>query len=356
MIKRDDLHYYTRGINGYNLPFMFIISEREPGKSTSVWLDEIYDDFKKRGYTWVVLRRKVVHITKAYIDDAAKIINKFTDDNVTFEYPASSIKDGIVDVKINGKLFVRFIALSIDITAIKSLVMPNLGGMLLDEFICNPKFGEKYLKGEAFKFMEVYNTFKREAVRKPLKCYFLGNPYSLYNPYFMFFNVDTSKLFPGAIVSDKLTYVIECYKMKTELKEKLLAENPLYKFDNDYTAYAFDGLNVNDQNIIILKEVPEGYQLRHVFKLQNKYIGIYQNQFYEDNDNKYYAKFITPESISKRRDIYAFDFDELVDQTIIMSRDEKYKFQKIKDAMRRRNIAFQSIECYYLTEEVYFNL
>jgi hypothetical protein len=68
------------------------------------------------------------------------------------------------------------------------------------------------------------------------------------------------------------------------LRKKILEENPLYQFDNSYTAYAFDGSNVNDQNIIILDNIPEGYQLKHVFKTSGKYIGIYQNQFYLDNE------------------------------------------------------------------------
>ena len=354
MVKRDNYHYSTRKINGYNKPFNFIISPREAGKTTSVILDEVYDDFKKNGLSTILLRRKVVHITKSYIDDMCKIINKFTDDNVSMSYPLSTLKDGIVDVKVNGKLFIRFIGMSIDITAIKSLVVTNLGNIVLDEFICNPKFGEKYLKNEAEKFMEIYNTFRRE--NPNVKCWFLGNPYSLYNPYFMFFGVPTAKLKAGVILTDGKSWVVECYQLLPELRKKILEENPLYQFDNSYTAYAFDGSNVNDQNIIILDNIPEGYQLKHVFKTSGKYIGIYQNQFYLDNENKYYAKFVNPDSISKRRDIYAFDFDELVNQTIMLSRDEKYKFQKIKDAMRRRNIAFQNIECYYLTEEIYFNL
>ena len=82
-----------------------------------------------------------------------------------------------------------------------------------------------------------------------------------------------------------------------------------------------------------------------------------QNQFYWITKINKLLKFAKIYLINqKRRDIYAFDFDELVNQTIMLSRDEKYKFQKIKDAMRRRNIAFQNIECYYLTEEIYFNL
>jgi len=355
MIKRDNIHYTTRKIDGYNLPFNFIISEREAGKSTAIWLDKAYKSFKENGQTTLVIRRKVVHITKSYIDDIEQIINKFTDDKVLFEYPLSSIKDGIVDIKINNKRFMRVCALSVDITALKSLVLRDLKNIIFDEFICNGRFGEKYLKDEATKFMEVYNTFRRES--ENLKCYFMGNPYSLYNPYFMFFNIPTGKLKRGVILSDGKSYVVECYMITEELRQKILKENPLYQFDNSYTNYAFNGINVNDENIIIKAKCPENYSLQYIFKASGKYIGIFRNNlYYLDGEIKYYCQFIVADSISRRRDIIAFDFEELVQNTIMLSPEDRMKFQKIKDAMRRRQIAFQNIECYYLTEEIYFNL
>ena len=94
---QDNLHYNTRKIDGYNVPFNFIISEREAGKSTYIWLNKCYKAWKEKGETTLVVRRKVVHITSTYIDDISKIINKFTDDNVKFKYTSSSLKDGITD-------------------------------------------------------------------------------------------------------------------------------------------------------------------------------------------------------------------------------------------------------------------
>ena len=52
----------------------------------------------------------------------------------------------------------------------------------MDEYIINPKSGERYGKDEAFKIKEAYTTWRREC-DGVLKCYFLANPYSLYNPY-----------------------------------------------------------------------------------------------------------------------------------------------------------------------------
>ena len=355
MIERDNIHFNCRKIDGYNLPFNFIISEREAGKSTAIWLDKAYKAFVDGGHTTLVIRRKITHITKAYIDDIAEIINKFTDDKVVFEYNASSLKEGLVDISINDKRFMRICALSCDITALKSLVLRNLKYIIFDEFICNQRFGEKYLKDEATKFMEVYNTFRRES--DGLKCYFMGNPYSLYNPYFMFFNVNTGKLQRGTILTDKKSYVIQCYEITPELRAKILQENPLYQFDNSYTKYAFEGQNVNDLNIIIREKLPPNFKLLYVFKSANKYIGLYRADiFFDNSDILYYCEFIDGNRVSKRRDIICFDFEQLVDRVVMLSPDERYKFQKVKDAMRKRLIAFNSIECYYLIEEIYFNL
>ena len=355
MVKRDNIHFNCRTIDGYNLPFNFIISEREAGKSTAIWLDKAYKCFKENGQTTLVIRRKITHITKSYIDDIQQIINKFTDDNVVFEYAITSLKDGITDISINNKRFMRICALSVDITALKSLVLRNLRYIIFDEFICNQRFGEKYLKDEATKFMEVYNTFRRES--ENLKCYFMGNPYSLYNPYFMFFNVSSAKLQRGAIISDKKSYVVQCYEITQELRDYIKSVNPLYQFDNAYTKYAFEGVNVNDVNIIIREKCPESFKLMYVFKAANRYIGLFRCEYWDiESDIMFYAMFLNPNTISKRRDIICFDFEELVERTTLLSPQERFKFQKIKDAMRKRLIAFESIECYYLIEEIYFNL
>ncbi|MBR3889785.1 hypothetical protein IKJ53_04655, partial [bacterium] len=124
-----------------------------------------------------------------------------------------------------------------------------------------------------------------------------------------------------------------------------------------YTKYAFEGVNVNDQNIIIRDKVPESFKLAYIFKASGKYIGVFRAEWYVvDEEINYYCKFLKPELISKRRDIICFDFEELVERTVMLSPEDRFKFAKIKTAMRKRLIAFESIECYYLIEEIYFNL
>lgn len=352
-IKRDKIHYSSRNIDGYNLPFNFVISERELGKSTTIILDKVYKPFREHGFTTLVIRRNVNDITQEYIESFKNVINKFYDDNVEFQYSLSSLKNGLVLIKVDGKPFLLFIGLSKKIASIKSLMFPNLKTILFDEFIVNTRFGEKYLRDEATKFMEVYNTFRREG--ENLKCYFLGNPYSLYNPYFIFFNVDSHLIKRGVILSDKKTYVLECAEMSQELRDYILSVNPLYQFDNAYTRYAFEGVNINDENIIIQPTKPSNYALKFVFKANDKFLGVWRNNDFSA-DMVFYINEISLNTISNKRDIYCFDFDELVDRTILISLDDRYKFEKLKKSMRERKIAFSNLECYYIFEEIYFNL
>ena len=287
MIKKDSMHINFRFIDGYNKPFVFVISAREAGKSTE-WISKAYMNFKN-GLTSLVIRRQVVDITEKYIDSIREVINKFYDDKIIFTYSKKSLKDGVVDVFINDKLFITIVALSCPIARLKSLVLPKIRYIFFDEFIVNPRFNEKYLKDEAGRFKEIYNTFYRES-DVGITCYFLGNPYSHFNPYFVWLGVDTNKLHSGAVITGE-TYVIWCYKLTDELRQYILSRNPLYEFDDSYTRYGFDGEAICDENIRVSQVTPPNYSLRLVFKIESKYIGIYRNNDYSSND-KYYCKFI----------------------------------------------------------------
>lgn len=116
-------------------------------------------------------------------------INDFLPESqkIKFEFKKGNIKDGIVDVMVDNRPFCRFIAMSVPKARIKSLRYDDPAYLIMDEFIVDNRNGEKYLPDEANKFKEIYNTFLRFATKHGhrLKCYFCGNPYSVYNPYFI---------------------------------------------------------------------------------------------------------------------------------------------------------------------------
>ena len=350
-VALDNIHIEPRYIDGYDKAFNFIVCPREPGKTSMFWLKKIYIPWKKNKKPWIYMVRQSVEITQALIDSISDtIINKFTDDNVEFQYVRSTFKDGIVDVKINGELFFRIVSLSIMLRRIKLAVLKNVAGVLFDEYIINPETQERYLADEAFKIKEAYTTWTRESEGK-LKVYFLANPYSLYNPMFVYLGVDTSKLKQGAVVVGK-EYVIWCYQLTEELKAYILKNNPLYAFDDEYKKYAFDGVAILDEKVKLGK-MPKNYYLQFVFRIDKKNIGLFKNSMYNGGD-KYFAKIV--DDVSIHRTLYCFDFKDLINRCAIISNEERDRLNNFKIAMRKRLISFEDINCYYLVEEIYRNL
>lgn len=346
----DNIHFSSREVNGYGKYFIAIISEREPGKSTDIAFLVLRAWCK--GKPSVVLRRRTINITKQYIDDWFKIYRKFLKNPPIPYFSISNKDEGMVDVMVDGELFFRIISLSSPLYQLKGQVIPNIAYVIFDEFICNTRMGEKYLPDEAFRFKELYKTLRRET--DFLKAYFLGNPYSLYNPIFAWWGVDTTKLRRGSIIAGK-TWVVQCYEMKPELRAYLRKVDPLYTFDDDYTKYAFDGLAVNDVHVRLNETQPNNYYLKFLFKVDNHFIGVFENNNYEDLDNRFWCGYVS--EISKRRTAYCFDFNELISQTCrLLSGAEKIKFSKFKEALRNRAVEFSTLVCYYLIEELFHNI
>lgn len=350
--KLDQKIYFNwRRLDGYPQPIKFAGGPREPGKTTSSWAGKIWPRYKKYHKPWIYLVRQSVEITEALIESIRGNITKFYDDVPEFTYNKGSFKDGITDVKINGEIFFRIVSLSLPLRRIKLAVLQGLDGVFADEYIIDPRSGEKYQPNEGFKIKEAYTTWRREA-NGVLKMYFSANFYSLFNPLFVELGVDVSALRKGQVWTNDII-AIEWVVLTPELRAKLLKENPLYKFDEDYNNYALEGGALNDRNIK-LGILPQNYSLRFIFKAQNRYIGVYRNNVYTENSDRFFCKFI--KDFSKYRKIYCYEFEELVERSVLMSLDERIRLQRFKDAFRNRLIAFEDINVYYFCEEIYKNI
>lgn len=363
----DNLHHSLSKVDGTQKPFRFVVSEREAGKSTH-WL-QFYDYNFMRNDTVLVLRRQIADATETYIQDVEKIINKFSYVPVKFIYKTSDLASGIVDVYVaeykrdaetgediffNKRLFFRLLGMSNPMSRIKSLMLPKIHYILDDEFICNVRLGEKYLKDEAFKFKEIYNTFQRECEYPQLITYFFGNPYSVYNPYWEWLGVDTRKVKAGAFINEK-NYVIECYQLTDALRKKILERNPLYQFDDSYRKYAFEGMAINDSNIRIADK-PNGSKLKFIFKVEGKYLGFYRvPPTLEENSILYYCEELEwkPEY---RRIAYCFDFNNLGTNASLVQRYHKELFTLLKYSIANNSVGYANVGCEYLTEEIYLKL
>lgn len=272
----------------YNKTWNFAVGERESGKSVNSWI-KLYNAFYYLEDPSIVLRRRQIDITPAYIDDIATLLNKFLKPQYQIQllYRRGDISSGIADVWVGNAnenyswrdfeklpVFFRIMALAVPMARLKSMVLRNVRYMFMDEIIINTRAGEKYLPGdEHFLIKEIYTTYNREAER-PIKILGAGNPYSVYCPLFSGLGVDSSKLKPGAfVVGDN--YIIECFQTPPKLKAWILAHNPMYQFDDSYKRYAFGGESINDKNIRIHKTEPRNFKLKWVFKLGSDIITVH---------------------------------------------------------------------------------
>ncbi len=312
----------------------------------------------------MVFRRRIVDITAAYLDDLESLLNKFIDKPIKLLYLKGDIKQGICDVKMVGAdeyptnaqirqlpIFFRIIGLSVPKSRIKSLMLKDVKYMFMDEFICDMAGGESYLSNdEYFLLEEIYTTFNREA-STPIRILAAGNPYSLFNPYFMRLEVPTTKLKPGAFIVGK-NYVINCFEPSEELKAAILAHNPTYQFDDAYAKYAFNGEAINDANIKLLKCEPKGFKLMTVFKLGADLISIHKGS---GEDFKYWCCKHNADWLQKtgKRKIIAFNFADMVEHCVKFSHEDYLNLSGIATAMDKQEVKYNCIDASYMLQEVY---
>lgn len=358
-MEYDNLHWDFREVDGYDLPFNFIVSEREAGKSTSAWRKNKINF--ENGCTFLLTRQQKVSLSDIYINDCSKLMNKFINketERYDFLFSKSALEKGIVDVYAQkrkkgskARIMFRAVALSNSMSDTKSLFLPKCKYHFADEFIKNTREGEYYLKGEVFRYKELINTFQRESGGK-FKSYQFGNPYSRANPYFVEFGVDISKLKRGSIYVDRERGVlVQCYEIKPELREKIRETNPLYKFSDEYTKYAFDGMAINDMHMAIVQKQPKNFRLMLAVRIDGHIVGIYQTQNFMSFDFVYW---IGPTSeLGASRLVYAFDFKDLQHNAILIDKYGRHLLGDFAAAMRTRKVAFANSQYGTWAEEIY---
>lgn len=354
-MKLDDLHYNSSRIDGAQKAFNFIVSAREDGKSTFFQVAKCGRAFERDGKPSIILRRRVNDISDSYIKSLEKILNKFRKEGtkaISLQYKKTEADSGIVNVYDGetGKLRYFIVGLSKELGAIKSNVIEDPAYLIFDEFIINTRAGERYLRDEAFKFQEVYDTFYREK-DSALVCYFMGNPYSFFNCYFSYYGINPRK---GRFQTGK-NWAFEFHELDPRLKELLKQKNPQFVDEDLYTRYAFGGEAINDVNIKIKERCPQNYALFCYALVFGKMLAIYENNDPWDEDNQFWVG-ICGDKVGIRRDVMAFDFSDLRPGARLFSLEDKITFERFKRAIQLRQVSFDTLESDYLIEGVYSNL
>lgn len=359
MATFDNIHYNTEKADSYDKDINIVQSCRSSGKTTKIE-KKIDTAYFKYGAPSLVLRRQVVDITESYIDDYLKVVNKFKPEGkkLQFYYNKGSMKEGVVDIflseeerKNRKNPYIRIIGLSAKMQKLKGGVLTNCCYLLFDEFAIDVRNKEKYLPDEIMRFKELYTTYRREALNGRLKCWFLGNAYSLYSPYHNWLNIDVSKIEMGKIIVGS-RYTYELFKPCPELIAQL-KQNPLFDIDDRYEKYALYGIPINDEYIQLEPVMPRNFSLFSVFKIGDTLLGVYANNGNESKDFSLWCQELKEWKEDYRRKAMSFNISDMVNYTFIPSKQIVSMLYPIRRAMNNRDIYYKDIGASYILEMVY---
>lgn len=176
----------------YNRIWNFVVGVRGGGKTFNMIKHGI-EKFLKDGTQFIYLRRQVVQLDDACVgrdtqgDLFAYIRHEgYFDDH---ELKVVSDKSGGYNFYIDDKIMGYGKALSTSMSR-KSMALPNVGLIIFDEFMIDDKAKiERYLgqgTNEPFIFENFYETVTRG---RDIPVFFIGNAFSMVNPYFIHFNI-----------------------------------------------------------------------------------------------------------------------------------------------------------------------
>ena len=357
-IKFDDLHYTTSAIESYGKPFNFIISEREAGKTTALVAAKMYKAFKEKHRPALVLRNRSVDISEAYIRSFEETTNKFMGREIKLWFKSGDVNKGIVLVwDVSGEekqLYAAIASLSAPIARLKSINIGKVSLILYDEAIVAAGMGERYPDNLAFKIKELYRTFAREIRPEVLKMFCLGNPYSKYHPLLSDWRVPFQDMRRGSIITGP-NWAVECYEMKPELRKFIIEHDPTYQFDDAYRRYSFDGASIEDEQIKIALSRPEGYAIRYVFRVGNRYLYVWRADPEQGSGFEYVYRYwiqASPEPPGKRQSVICADFTQLCANGTLLNLYRGF-FGNLKTAVALNRVLYADPEAFYLTQVIY---
>jgi len=337
------IYLNLRALNGYNRPINCVLSARSCGKTTLIWNELAL----KKGGVLVYLVRDVNEINTLLETKVRETINKFSSSRVRVVLRKKP-SDFYANIEIDGALKVWVFSLKVNTDKLKGIMIGKVNYLVLDEFIVNERQGNKYIKAEGFRFKEIWSTLSRENPK--MKAYLFGNPYSIYNPYFVEFNFDVRKIHLGKIATnDKMAvyYFAPSPALLNRIKDenKLLSDN-----ENDrYSQFALYGKQINDSNIPVSPIMPQHFTLRLAFKIEGKMLGVYRTtNFFEEY--KYYLSYLIG---STSKEVITLDKCDLEKGEVLYSSSLRSKLSGLEVAYNHHQILYETIEANHAFERIY---
>lgn len=306
----------------HNALYNMVIGARSVGKSYNILLMAV-DKFKKTGKQFVYLRRYKDELdeSKATIFDQIIIDNQFPNDKITFDADCYFL---------NGQLMGYAHALT-KAKDYKSSSFPSVWLIIYEEFIIEENGYTRYLKNEVKLFLGYYMSIDRY---RGVKVFFLGNNFTMFNPYTIFWNLDSPN---GRTILKAKKGKILLELVPDKNKEHIESDFAKIIEGTDFADYALHNKSPIDNDNFVMKKT-EKCSYYFTFKYNGDLYGVWVDYSI--------GKFFVSKDVDPCfKMVYCITLDDHTPNTLLLKSSNKSIFfktfiQNYKDG----NVYFESMK------------
>src|SRR5699024_10217448 len=266
----------------YNRIYNFVVGVRGGGKTFNTLKFGI-ERFIKTGEQFIYLRRRMTDL-----DDACKGSQDTGDLFADIRHKGyfeehdlkvAGSKGGGYNFYLDDKVMGYGYALS---TAKRSATRPKVTMIIFDEFLIDPTNPhDRYLnKGnEMFAFDNFYETIARG---RTIPTFFIGNAFSMVNPYFLALKIRIPNLEDNKIYKGKVWTFVQ-WRDEEFIQKRMQTQHYQARADSDFVEHAFGNNYYLDRTEFLAKRSKES---EHQFSI--KYLGKLYGVWVDWDAGKYY--------------------------------------------------------------------
>lgn len=333
----------------YNRVFNFVVGVRGGGKTFNTILDGI-KRFKDKGEQFIYLRRRQIDLDDSCngTKDGGDLFSDirqhgyFSEDDIK----VTSTKGGGYTFYLNDKVMGHGRALS---TARRSTPLPLVTTIIYDEFLIddnNPH--DRYLnKGnEMFSFDNFYETVARGRF---IQCFFIGNAFSMVNPYFLALNIRIPEIEDNKIYKGKFWTFVQ-WKDEAFIKARQQTQHYQARAESDFVTHAFGNKYYMDKKEFIAKRSDD---TEHQFSLT--YLGETYGVWVDWEKGRYYVS--TKGGQTSKEKTISLSLADNSPNNVSIRKYRNLPFMKaFRHAMDTNEVYYDSQEAYNKLQEVLYLL
>jgi hypothetical protein len=336
----------------YNRIFNFVVGVRGGGKTFNT-LKHCIEKYLKDGSEFIYLRRRQVHLDDA-CNGSKGSGDLFADIRAKGYFPKNELKvvsdkSGGYNFYCDGKVMGYGKALSTS-AGRRSASKPNVKRIMYDEFLIDDSTGssERYLNhgNEMFLFNNFYETIARG---RDIPVMFIGNAFSMVNPYFLELGIRISDIENNKVYKGK-AWTVLFWKDEEFISEREKTQFFQATKDTKFNEHAFGNTFYLDRNDFIKKRPKD---TEHQFSLV--YLGKTYGVWVDWDKGAYYVS--SKGANTSREKTISMSLADNKPNNVSIRRYRNLPFMKaFRMAADNNSIYYDSQEAYNMMNEIVYLL